>query len=155
MVILMISMKFIGMLMVLIGSLPFDQVSSQITLPTGGKIIQNACYTGSYGSNSSNCSSTVLSENSIRFSADNLNAGENLTIAVGFEKGIVNQPPPPPPPTFFQKFGVLILSGFISFCLLFYYGYTWLKFGIDPVKPTVFPQFEVPEKMTPASVGMI
>lgn len=136
-------------------SLPIDQVSSQVTLPIGGKIIQNACYTGSYGSNSSNCNATVLSENSIRFNADNLSAGENLTIAVGFEKGIVNQPPPPPPPTFFQKFGVLILSGFLSFCLLFYYGYTWLKFGVDPVKPTVIPQFEVPEKMSPASVGMI
>ena len=136
-------------------ALPFNQVSSQITLPTGGNIIQNSCYTGRYGSNSTNCSATILSENSIRFSAENISAGENLTIAVGFEKGIVHQPPPPPPPTFFQKFGALILSGLLSFCLLFYYGFTWLKFGIDPVKPTVFPQFDVPEKMTPASVGMI
>jgi len=135
--------------------LPFGQVSSQITLPVGGNIIQNACYTGRYGSSSANCSSTILSENSIRFSAENLRAGENLTVAVGFKKGIVHQPPPPPPPTFFQKFGALILSGFVSLLLLFYYGFTWLKFGVDPVKPTVFPQFDVPEKMTPASVGMI
>ncbi len=135
--------------------LPFNQVSCKITLPAGGKIIQNSCYTGSYGSDSTNCSSTFLFENSIRFSAENVSAGENLTIAVGFEKGVVRQPPPPPPPTFFQKFGALILSGLISFSLLFYYGFTWLKFGIDPVKPTVVPQFDVPEKMTPASVGMI
>lgn len=135
--------------------LPFNKVSSQITLPKGGKIIQNACYTGSYGSNSTNCSSTILSENNIRFNAENIGAGENLTIAVGFEKGIVHQPPPPPPPTFFQKFGVIIISGLLSFCLLFYYGFTWLKFGIDPVNPTVFPQFDVPEKLTPASIGMI
>lgn len=135
--------------------LPFNEVSSLITLPKGGKIIQNACYTGSYGSNSTNCSSTILSENSIRFNAENISAGENLTIAVGFEKDIVHQPPPPPPPTFFQKFGVIILSGLLSFCLLFYYGFTWLKFGIDPLKPTVVPQFDVPEKLTPASIGMI
>ncbi|CAH8282148.1 putative membrane protein DUF2207 [Mariniflexile fucanivorans] len=135
--------------------LPFNQVSSQITLPSGGKIIQNACYTGSYGSDSSNCSSEILSENSIRFTAENLSAGENLTIAIGFDKGVVNQPPPPPPPTFFQKFGALILGGLMSLFLLFYYGYTWLKFGVDPVKPTVFPQFNVPENMSPASVGMI
>lgn len=136
-------------------SLSFDQVSCQITLPEGGKIFQNACYTGRYGSTASNCASTILSENSIRFSAENLRAGENLTVALGFNKGIVNQPPPPPPPTFFQKFGALILSGFISLALLFYYGFTWLKFGIDPPKPTVFPQFEVPNNMTPASVGML
>ncbi|GGG52508.1 membrane protein [Bizionia arctica] len=135
--------------------LPFDEVSSLITLPTGGNIIQNSCYTGSYGSNSTNCSSTNLSETSIRFSSENLSAGENLTVAVGLKKGTVNQPPPPPPPTFFQKFGAHILSGLISFLLLFYYGFTWLKFGKDPAKPSVYPQFEVPEKMTPASVGMI
>ncbi len=136
-------------------ALPFGQVSSEIILPSDGNIIQNACYTGSYGSNSSNCSSTVLSKNSIRFTADNLRAGENLTVAVGFNKGIVNQPPPPPPPTFLQKYGALILSGLISLALLFYYGFTWLKFGIDPKKPTVIPQYEVPEQMTPASVGML
>lgn len=135
--------------------LPFGQVSSQITLPVGGNIIQNACYTGRYGSTSSNCSPTVSSENSISFSAENLSAGENLTVAVGFKKGIVRQPPPPPPPTFLQKYGAIILSGFISLLLLFYYGFTWLKFGIDPPKPTVYPQFEVPNKMTPASVGML
>jgi len=136
-------------------ALPFGEVSSQITLPIGGNIIQSACYTGRYGSSSTNCSSTTLSDNIISFSADNLRAGENLTIAVGFDKGIVNQPPPPPPPTFLQKFGALILSGFISLALLLYYGFTWLKFGIDPPKPTVYPQYEVPENMTPASVGMI
>jgi len=136
-------------------ALPFGQVSSKVTLPKGGNIIQNACYTGRYGSNSTNCNATVLSDNSIRFTADNLRGGENLTVAVGFSKGVVNQPPPPPPPTFLQKNGAIILSGFISLALLLYYGFTWLKFGIDPPKPTVIPQFEVPNNMTPASVGML
>ena len=135
--------------------LPFDQVSSLVTLPEGGNIIQNACYTGRYGSDSTNCSAEIISDNSIRFSAEYLSAGENLTVATGFSKGIVQQPAPPPPPTFLEKFGALMLSGFISLLLLFYYGFTWLKFGIDPPKPTVYPQFEVPENMSPASVGML
>ncbi len=136
-------------------ALGFGEVSCDITLPSGGTIIQNACYTGRYGSRSSNCNATTLSDNSIRFNAGQLNAGENLTVAVGFNKGLVTQPPPPPPPTFFQKFGALILSAFISLALLFYYGYTWLRFGIDPPKPTVIPQWEIPNNMSPASVGMI
>lgn len=136
-------------------AMPFGEVTSTITLPTGGTILQNACYTGRYGSTSSQCSATSLSEHSIKFTAANLDAGNNLTVAVGFKKGIVNQPPPPPPPTFFQEFGALILSAFISLALLFYYGYTWLKFGIDPPKPAVIPQWEVPHNMTPASVGML
>jgi len=136
-------------------ALPFGQVSSKITLPNGGNIIQNACYTGRYGSTSTNCNANKLSDNSIRFNAANLRGGENLTVAVGFSKGVVNQPPPPPPPTFLQKFGALILSGLISLALLFYYGFTWLRFGIDPPKPTVYPQYEIPNNMTPASVGML
>ena len=132
--------------------LSFGQVSSLIKLPKNGSIIQNACYTGRYGSTNTNCNATVISDNSIRFSAENLSAGENLTVAVGFNKGIVQ---PPPPPTFLERFGALILSGFMSLALLFYYGFTWLKFGVDPPKPTVYPQFEVPENMSPASVGML
>ena len=76
---------------------PFGEVSSKITLPSGGEIIQSTCYTGAYGSVSQNCSTEELSENSVRISAESLYPGENLTVAVGFEKGIVNQPPPPPP----------------------------------------------------------
>lgn len=135
--------------------LPFGRLSSQITLPSGAKIKQNACYTGAYGSQSSNCDSRILSDNSIRFDAENIRPRENLTVAVGFNKGIIRQPPPPPPPTFFQRFGLVVLSGLISFLLLFYYGFTWLKFGVDPEKPTVYPQFDVPENLTPASIGMI
>ncbi|MCA0133873.1 DUF2207 domain-containing protein [Winogradskyella alexanderae] len=136
-------------------ALAFGEVSCDITLPASGTIIQKACYTGRYGSSNTNCSTTPLSEHQIRFSAGQLNAGENLTVAVGFSKGSVTQPPPPPPPTFLQKFGALILSAFISLALLFYYGYTWLRFGIDPPKPTVIPQFEIPNNMSPASIGML
>jgi uncharacterized membrane protein YgcG len=136
-------------------ALDFDEVSCDITLPTSGTIMQEACYTGRYGSSSTNCNITKLSDYRIRFNAGQINAGENLTVAVGFSKGSVTQPPPPPPPTFLQKFGALLLSSFISLVLLFYYGYTWLRFGIDPQKPTVIPQFEVPHNMSPASVGML
>jgi uncharacterized membrane protein len=136
-------------------ALGFGEVSCDITLPSEGRIIQTACYTGRYGSTSTDCSATPLSDTTLRFNTGQLNAGENLTVAVGFSKGIVNQPPPPPPPTFFQKFGALILSAFISLALLFYYGYTWLRFGIDPPKPTVIPQFEVPRNWSPASIGML
>ena len=136
-------------------ALPFGQISSKITLPDNGKIIQHACYTGIYGSTNQNCSASLSTENSITYTANNLRAGENLTIAIGINKGVVNEPSPPPPPTFLQKFGSLILSGLLSLFLLFYYGITWLKFGIDPKKPTVYPHFEIPEQMTPASIGML
>lgn len=131
---------------------PVDSISAKVTLPVGAKILQNSCYVGSYGSNSQNCNAKVISENSIEWSATNLGANEGLTIAAGFQKGIMI---PPPPPTFIEKYGILI-GGFIVFLgLLFYYYSTWRKYGVDPEKPTVYPQFNVPENLSPASVGYI
>ncbi|MEY8759920.1 DUF2207 domain-containing protein [Chryseobacterium tongliaoense] len=129
-----------------------DSISAKINLPEGAGIIQNSCYTGRYGSNSQNCTSKILSDHSIEWSATGLQANEGLTIAVGFKKGVII---PPPPPTFLEKFGILI-GGFIVFLgLLFYYFSTWRKYGVDPESPVVYPQFNVPENLSPASLGYI
>lgn len=129
-----------------------DTISAKINLPEGAAIIQNSCYTGAYGSNSQNCTVTALSDHSIEWSASNLKANEGLTIAVGFKKGIMV---PPPPPTFIEKYGILI-GGFLIFLgLIFYYYTTWRKYGVDPDAPVVYPQFNVPEDLSPASLGYL
>ena len=62
---------------------------------------------------------------------------ENLTIAVGFPKGIVM---PPPPPSFLEKYGISIFL-LLVFGGLLLYGYnSWKKYGVDPEKPVVYPQ---------------
>ena len=39
---------------------------------------------------------------------------------------------------------------------LLLYGYnSWKKYGVDPEKPVVYPQFNVPEDMSPAELGYI
>ncbi|AZA51986.1 DUF2207 domain-containing protein [Chryseobacterium sp. G0201] len=129
-----------------------DTISAKITLPEGAKILQNSCYTGSYGNDSQNCTSTILSDNSMEWSATNLAPNEGLTIAAGFQKGIMI---PPPPPTFLEKFGILIGGMIIFLGLIFYYYSTWRKYGVDPDKPTVYPQFNVPEDLSPASLGYL
>jgi uncharacterized membrane protein YgcG len=129
-----------------------DTISAKITLPEGAKILQNSCYTGSYGNNSQNCSSKVLSDNSMEWSAANLGPNEGLTIAAGFQKGIMI---PPPPPSFLEKFGLLIAAILIFLGLILYYYSTWSKYGVDPEKPTVYPQFNVPENLSPASLGYL
>ena len=132
---------------------PFSvgKISAEIFLPDGAELIQMACYTGQYGSTDQNCQS---SENGklITFEAGPLNPNENLSIAVGFTKGIIA---PPPPPGFFQEYGYQLLTGILGLVLLGYYLFTWLKFGIDPPKPTVIPLFDPPAGLSPASVGMI
>ncbi|WP_053077108.1 DUF2207 domain-containing protein [Chryseobacterium sp. BLS98] len=129
-----------------------DTISAKVNLPAGADIIQNSCYTGAYGSNSQNCTSKVLSDNSIEWGASGLKPNEGLTIAVGFKKGIMV---PPPPPTFLEKYGILIAGCIIFLGLLLYLYSTWMKYGIDPESPTVYPQFNVPENLSPASLGYI
>lgn len=129
-----------------------DSISATVSLPAGADILQDSCYTGVSGSTEKNCSSQVLSDNSIEWSASNLQPNENLTIAVGFRKGIMI---PPPPPGFLEKFGILIVASLIFLGLLVYYYQTWRKYGVDPETPVVYPQFNVPDNLSPASLGYI
>ncbi|HEX7870784.1 MAG TPA: DUF2207 domain-containing protein, partial [Chryseobacterium sp.] len=131
---------------------PVDSISATVNLPQGAGIIQNSCYKGGYGSTSQDCLAKVLSEHSIEWSAKDLGSGEGLTIAVGFKKGIMI---PPPPPTFLEKFGILIAGIIIFLGLLMYYYSTWKKYGVDPETPTVYPQFNSPDDLSPASLGYI
>lgn len=133
-------------------SFPVDSISATVNLPQGAGIIQNSCYKGAYGSTSQGCIAKVLSEHSIEWSAKDLGPGEGLTIAVGFKKGIMV---PPPPPTFLEKFGILIAGIIIFLGLLLYYYSTWKKYGVDPETPTVYPQFNSPDDLSPASLGYI
>ncbi|MGI9526544.1 MAG: DUF2207 domain-containing protein [Weeksellaceae bacterium] len=131
-----------------------DDISATITLPSGAKLLQTACYTGSYGSTATNCSGEIKDNQAI-FNGSRLYSKQNLTIAVGFEKGVIYQPPPPPPPSFFEQYGLLLLSIILIIGLMIYYIITWSLFGIDPAKPTVYPLFDAPHNLSPASVGML
>ena len=131
-----------------------QQVTANITFPRNAKIYQTACYTGSYGSRDSNCE-FYINGNTVQFIANNLYPNQNLTIATGIEKGILTPPPPPPPPSWFEQFGLLLVGIILSLFLLAYYYFTWRKHGIDPPKPIVYPLFDPPNNLSPASVGMI
>lgn len=127
------------------------KIRAEIFLPQGAELIQQACYTGQYGSTESNCQSSAEG-NLVAFEAGPLQPYENLSVAVGFGKGIVAAPPPP---GFWQRYGFQVLTLGMGLLLLIYYLATWIKFGIDPPKPTVIPLFDPPSGLSPASVGMV
>ncbi|MBW8524395.1 DUF2207 domain-containing protein [Chryseobacterium chendengshani] len=131
---------------------PVDSISAKINLPEGAGILQNSCYTGRLGSSSQNCAAKIISEYSIEWSAEDLGSGEGLTIAVGFKKGVMI---PPPPPSFLERFGILIAGIIVFLALVIYYISSWRKYGIDPEKPVVYPQFNAPDNLSPASLGYI
>ncbi|MBK9597490.1 MAG: DUF2207 domain-containing protein [Flavobacteriales bacterium] len=129
-----------------------DSVSASIHLPPAAQVKQTACYTGEYGSTESACTDSIINGHTVNFQGRALQNYEGLTVAVGFQKGVVAEPPPP---TFFEQYAVPIIGGIITLLLLLYYIVTWIRFGRDPDLPTVIPLFEPPDAMSPASVGMV
>lgn len=132
---------------------PVESIQATIHLPKNADIIQNSCYTGVHGSKERNCNSEKLSSTEITFKADHLNAYENLTIAVGFKAGVLKEP------SVFSKWmkrnWPSLSLVMMSFYLIFFYYNNWRKYGKDPEKPVVIPQFNAPNNLSPASIGYI
>ncbi len=131
---------------------PVDSISAVIRLPRAAEVKQTACYTGVYGSMETACASSKVNWYTVSFQGRALRNYEGLTVAVGFQKGVVAEPPPP---TFYEKNAVPLVGGGITLLLLLYYFVTWIRFGRDPDMPTVIPLFDPPDDLSPASVAMV
>lgn len=134
-----------------------DSVGAVVRLPAGADVISSHCYTGRQGSGDSNCTTETDEVGTLVVQANNLPSNEMLTLSVGFTKGIVTQPPEQLPRTFtwFERKGLVLLSSLFLVFLFAYYIYTWRRYGVDPPKPVVIPQFSPPDGLSPASVGML
>lgn len=131
---------------------PIMQANCQVFLPPNAKILQKACYTGIAGAKEYNCHLDMESDAYINFASGNLNQNEGLTVAVGFSKNVIS---PPPPPTFWEIWRIRIVSLLTLLGMFGYYLFTWTKYGIDPPKPVVYPQFTPPNGLSIGSLGMI
>ncbi|MCC6400294.1 MAG: DUF2207 domain-containing protein [Flavobacteriales bacterium] len=129
-----------------------DSISALIHLPPAAQVKQTACYTGVLGSTESACRDSILDEHTVYFTGRPLDTYEGLTVAVGFQKGVVAEPPPP---TFLELYAIPLVGGGITLLLLIYYLFTWVRYGRDPDTPTVIPLFEPPDGLSPASVAMV
>lgn len=129
-----------------------DSISALIHLPAAAQVKQIACYTGTMGSTERACSDSIIDARTVYFSGRAMGYYEGLTVAVGFQKGVVAEPPPP---TFWELYAVPLVGGAITLLLLVYYLFTWVRFGRDPEMPTVIPLFEPPDGLSPASVAMV
>jgi len=129
-----------------------DSISAVIHLPPTAQVRQTACYTGTFGSTENACTDSILNGHTVRFSGRSLGYYEGLTVAVGFQKGVVAEPPPP---TVWEQYAVPIVGSLITLLLLLYYFITWARHGRDPDMPTVIPLFEPPDGLSPASVATV
>lgn len=129
-----------------------DRITASVHLPAAANVMQTACYTGPLGSTGSACTDSIIDPHTVHFKGRAMGYYEGLTVAVGFQKGVVAEPPPP---TFWERYAVPLVGGIITLLLLLYYFITWSRFGRDPDMPTVIPLFDPPNNMSPASVAMV
>ncbi len=134
-----------------------DSVSVVVRLPEGAEVLSYRCYTGTQGSAESDCNAESLGTGMVYASAIDLKPYAMLTISAGFTKGAV-QPPAVEPARrlgFFDRNGLAVVTVVALLILFTYYIYTWRRYGVDPPKPVVIPQFSPPDGLSPASVGML
>ena len=134
-----------------------DSISCSILFPDQSRIFEWNCYTGVQGATDKECIGMLENERSIHFwGKRRFESREGLTVAASIKKGVLL------PPGKADNFIDLILSNYIipvllllfSGLFLFYYR-TWKRRGRDPLKGTIYPQFEPPPAFSPADTGYL
>lgn len=138
--------------------IPIYRVETTVVLPSGTKAIQSACYFGISGSTNKCPQVSGGMDGVYKFSAPGpLLAGEGLTVAVGFPKGIVS----PYSTTdnlvgFVEVYWPWFLVLMLPLLTLFFSLRHWHRFGREarPMR-TIIPQYDVPDNLTPLEVSAI
>lgn len=133
-----------------------DSMSANIHWPKEAKLIDFKGYTGAQGEAGEDYEATVEG-NTVHFTGTSyFSAGENLTVAVGWEKGYVAYP------TGFDKFihflevYAIYVAVLIGLTVGFIFNFvSWWRFGRDPKPGTIIPLFYAPEGFSPAECAYL
>jgi uncharacterized membrane protein YgcG len=136
---------------------PIDRAEARILLPAGAQIRAQSFYTGAQGERGADAVIVEQAENRIVIRTTRpLPAREGLTVAVAWQKGIVD------PPTRAQLLRYLLRDNLaFSFALagllavFGYYAFAWFLVGRDPPGGTIIPMFGPPAGMNAAAVRYV
>ncbi len=116
------------------------------------------CYTGAYGEKNTDCDWIVDHKNStvIFFAKNQLDAYENLSIVIGFPKGVIQNTVDASSLSNNNSLSKLIGVGFpvVTFTVMFF---LWYYIGRDEktFKTTVIPHYKAPQNLSPTETGTI
>ncbi len=131
---------------------PIRAASARIELPSGVTGLRAAAFTGVYGSREQAASvETGGSEVTVRM-LRRLNFREGLTVAVGWDPGVVRRPGP------LARFALFLRSNWmfcIPLAIFVVMLWPWYTRGRDPRRRPISPQYEPPEGLTPAELGTL
>jgi uncharacterized membrane protein YgcG len=137
-------------------SFPIARARATIVLPAGGRITGAHGYTGALGQAGDDYVYRPAGERHVFETTRPLGVGEGLTVALGFEKGLIE------PPSgadlgwlWWRRNGALAIL-LASLGGLFWFLYrSFERVGRDPRKGPVFPRYEAPAGYSPAAVHHI
>ena len=140
-------------------SFVIEKAEAYVSLPSPSdieKVTKTIAYTGPFGSMANDYRSEVV-EGTVHFiTTVALGREEGLTIAVGWPKGIINEPTDvQKTKDFFLDNLSYLLSAVLIFIVLSYFIYTWKKVGRDPRSQSIVPEYEAPRGLSPAAMRYI
>ena len=142
---------------------PVPILASSATISAPAPLSQTTCYLGQVGSRAG-CAASPNGPNSVKFFAGRpLNPGEQLTVVGALRKGVVPDPKPilaDRPRDLASYFDTgplwLALAAFVAVLGLALVFWRWFTAGRDdPDRVTIVPEYEPPDKLRPAQIGVI
>ena len=138
---------------------PIVHASVRIELPSAvyAEDLRTAFYTGPQGAAGKEAVLTIINDRTIKVETTRgLQAYEGLTVAVGWPKGIVDQPTANEQIGYFLQdngSALVLLLGLLA--PLAWYLWAWNRYGRDPRKGIIIPRFRPPMGLTPAGCSYI
>ncbi len=135
---------------------PIITARAIIQLPPGGVVTQTAGYSGALGQQGDAFTYRAEGDRHIFEITRPLQRGEGLTVAVGFQKGLIDPPSAADEAAMlWQRYGALgILLASLGGVFFFLYR-NFNRVGRDPPKGPIFPRYEAPRGYSPAAVHFI
>lgn len=135
---------------------PIESASATVSLPAGAKVRQAAAYTGYRGQKGGDYAYDIHGDDHVFATTRALARSEGLTVAVGFEKGVVDPPSAADlrAEWWRRNFSLLVLAAGAAALSLFY-AWAFIRVGRDPLKGPLFPRYEPPEGYSPAAAHRI
>jgi hypothetical protein len=130
---------------------PIDRASATVRLPVDVTGIRAHAFTGPYGSVAQDAGVTVEGTR-IMVDTDQLGFREGLTIGVAWSAGVVERPTATSKVLGLLSANWPLMLPFLAFTLMYR---RWNERGRDPEIGSIKPQYEPPENLTPAEVGVI
>ncbi len=131
---------------------PIGAASARVVLPDGATGTRTAAFTGYFGATGEDARVQDLGDEFFFETTRELGFREGLTIAVGWDPGLVDRPGSFTKAWWFLRANFLILIPIFPFLFFFH---AWKTRGRDPKTGSIVAQYDPPDGLRPAEVGTL